>query len=35
VFYPLTPHDLRYIPLARRAIKDARRHPEAYQFNYQ
>lgn len=34
VLYPLTPHDMRYIPLARRAINDARRHPEAYQYNY-
>ncbi|NPU94411.1 MAG: DUF2236 domain-containing protein [Gammaproteobacteria bacterium] len=33
VFYPLTPENLRYIPLARRAINDARRHPEAYQYN--
>lgn len=29
-FYPLLPERSRYIPLAWRAIKDARRHPEAY-----
>jgi uncharacterized protein (DUF2236 family) len=32
-FYPLTPHAMRYIPLARRAINDARRHPDAYQID--
>lgn len=30
-FYPLVPQSKRYIPLAQRAINDARRHPEAYQ----
>lgn len=30
--YPLTPESMRYIPLARRAIVDARRHPDAYQY---
>lgn len=34
VLYPLTPRNMRYIPLARRAINDAHRHPEAYQYNY-
>ena len=29
--YPLTPESMRYIPLARRAIHDARCHPEVYQ----
>lgn len=33
--YPLLPERMRYIPLAQRAIADARRHPDAYQFNYQ
>lgn len=31
-FYPWMPESLRYIPLAKRAIKDAKRHPEAYQW---
>lgn len=30
-FYPLVPQGMRYIPLAQRAIQDARKHPEAYQ----
>jgi uncharacterized protein (DUF2236 family) len=28
--YPLLPFNLRYIPLARNAIRDARKHPDAY-----
>lgn len=28
--YPLVPQSMRYIPLAQRAINDARKHPEAY-----
>lgn len=31
--YPLTPESMRYIPLARRAIVDAQRHPEAYRYD--
>ncbi|MBC7173836.1 MAG: DUF2236 domain-containing protein, partial [Polyangiaceae bacterium] len=31
VLHPLVPHDRRYIPLARRAMRDARKHPEAYE----
>lgn len=30
--YPRLPESQRYIPLARRAIEDARRHPEAYRY---
>ena len=33
MLYPLTPESTRYIPLAWRAISDARRHPEAYVYN--
>ncbi len=31
--YPLVPQSRRYIPLAQRAINDARKHPEAYDLN--
>lgn len=31
--YPRLPESRRYIPLARRAIEDARRHPEAYRYD--
>lgn len=33
-FYPLTPQNWRYIPLAQRAINDARKNPEAYRVNH-
>ncbi len=32
LLYPRIPESARYIPLARRAIVDARRHPEAYRY---
>lgn len=35
LLYPLLPESKRYIPLARRAIEDARRHPEAYRYDPQ
>ena len=35
VLYPLVPESKRYIPLARRAIEDARQHPEAYRYEPQ
>ncbi|MCG8316764.1 MAG: DUF2236 domain-containing protein [Pseudomonadales bacterium] len=31
-FYPMLPESMKYIPLAKRARKDARQHPEAYQY---
>lgn len=31
--FPLLPRQLQYIPLASRAIKDAKSHPEAYRWN--
>ena len=33
VLHALTPKSLRLIPLARRAYRDARQHPEAYHIN--
>ena len=33
VLHALTPRKLRLIPLARKAVKDAERHPEAYNIN--
>ena len=32
MLYPLVPESMRYIPLAKRAIDDARQHPEAYRY---
>lgn len=34
IIFPLLPNRLQYIPLASRAIRDAKSHPEAYRFNY-
>lgn len=33
LLYPLTPQSMRYIPLARRAMADAREHPQAYRYD--
>ncbi|MCP5017513.1 MAG: DUF2236 domain-containing protein [Ketobacter sp.] len=33
-FYPLVPERMRYIPLAWKAIKDSRNHPDAYEHDY-